>query len=99
MEQISHYSTFLKGILDTNPWIWHAIQGFMLLTFFPNFIFFPKPLTKFLKLFSGYHYIYLILFIFDKIHLWGFLIYCFVLFFDFIFNINKIRKSYTATLR
>ena len=97
MEQITHYSTFFKGILDTNPWIWHVIQGFMLLTFFPKLNFFPKPLTKFLKLFDGYHYIYLILFIFDKISLWGLLVYCFVLFFDYIFNINKIRESYTAT--
>ncbi len=31
MENISHYSTFLKGILDTNPWIWHAIQVYFLL--------------------------------------------------------------------
>lgn len=95
MEQISHYSTFLKGILDANPSIWHTIQGFMLLTFFPKLYFFPKLLTKFLKLFSGYHYIYLILFIFDKISLWGLLVYFFVIFVDFLFKLYnlKVNKS------
>lgn len=95
MEQISHYSTFLKGILDTNPWIWHTIQGFMLLTFFPKLYFFPKPITKFLKLFAGYHYIYLILFIFDKISLWGLMVYFFVILVDFIFKLYnlKVKKS------
>ena len=95
MEQITHYSTFLKGILDTNPWIWHVIQGFMLLTFFPKLNFFPKPITKFLKLFAGYHYIYLILFIFDKISLWGLMVYFFVILVDFIFKLYnlKVKKS------
>lgn len=99
MEQISHYSTFLKGILDANPWIWHAIQGFMLLTFFPKLYFFPKPLTKFLKLFSRYHYIYLILFIFDKISLWGLLVYSFVILNDIIFNqLNSKDVKYIKIL-
>lgn len=31
MEQITHYTTLLKGILDTNPWIWHGIQMLILL--------------------------------------------------------------------
>ena len=33
MENISHYSTFLKGILDTNPWIWNVIQVLLLIFF------------------------------------------------------------------
>ena len=33
MEQITLYTTFLKGILDTNPWIWHGIQIYMLFIF------------------------------------------------------------------
>jgi hypothetical protein len=95
MEQINHYVIIVKGIIDLNPWIWHTIQGFMLLTFFPKLYFFPKLITKFLNLFSGYHYIYIILFIFDKINFWGLLVYFFVIFIDFIFkvSISKDTKS------
>ena len=84
MEQINHYVLIVKGIIELNPWIWHTIQGFMLLTFFPKLYFFPKPITKFLNLFTGYHYIYLILFIFDKINFWGLLVYFFVIFIEFV---------------
>ncbi len=31
MEQITHYTIFLKGILDVNPWIWHVIQVYFFL--------------------------------------------------------------------
>ena len=95
MEQINHYALIVKGFIDLKPWIWHAIQGFILLTFFPKLYFFPKPITKFLNLFTGYHFIYLILFIFDKINFWGLLVYFIVILIDFIFkvSISKDTKS------
>ena len=95
MEQFFHNTLFIREKLLENPWIWHAIQGFMLLTFFQNYYFFSKPIANFLKLFAGYHYIYLILFIFDKINLWGLLVYFFVILIDFLFNLHnlKVNKS------
>ena len=93
MEQITNYTTFLKGILDANTWIWHLIQVFMLLTFFPSFYLFPKLISKFLFFFNRYHYIYLILFIFDKIKIWGLIIYFFVLLIDYVFNLTKSKNN------
>lgn len=95
METILTYKFLVNEFLDLNPWIWHAIQGFMLLTFFPVFFLIPKPISKFLNLFTGYHYIYLILFIFDKLKFWGLLVYFLVIIIDFIFKASnsKFTKS------
>lgn len=95
METILTYKFLVKEFLDLNPWIWHAIQGFMLLTFFPVFFLIPKPISKLLNLFTGYHYIYLILFIFDKLKFWGLLVYFFVIIIDFIIRLSnsKVTKS------
>ena len=89
MEQITPYITIIREPLLENPWVWHVIQGFMLLTFFPKLNFFPKPITKFLKLFAGYHYIYLILFIFNKIEIWGIIVYAIVIVIDKLFKKSK----------
>jgi hypothetical protein len=95
MEQITHYSIFLKEILNANPWIWHALQVFMLLTFFPNKFYytFPKPISKFLNFFATYHYIYLILFIFNKIEIWGLIVYVLVIIIDKLFEKLKDKKN------
>ena len=87
MEQITHYTNLLKGILDANPWIWHVIQGFLLLTFNPNFYLFPKSFSKFLKYFDtnfSFKIIYLLLFLYNKIELWGLVIYIILIISDFV---------------
>jgi hypothetical protein len=91
MEQITHYITIIREQLLENPWVWHLIQGFMLLTFFPNkFIYtFPKSISKFLNFFATYHYIYLILFIFNKIEIWGIIVYAIVIIIDKLFKKSK----------
>ena len=53
MEQITHYATLLKGILDAKPWIWHGIQVFFLFVFLSN-LFIPK-LNKSIK--NGFYLI------------------------------------------
>ncbi len=100
MENITNYSTFLKGILDTNPWIWHVIQGFLLFTFYDGFYLFPKPFSKFLKYFDinfSFKLIYLLLFLYNKIELWGLVIYFTLIISDFVIRrLFKETKSIIA---
>jgi hypothetical protein len=97
MEQITHYSTFLKGILDANPWIWHGIQVYMLF----NLILRTKLIRKsqlLEKIILPFKYLNFfltvtILFLFDKIVLWGLIIYLFI-FISNIVSSFKIKKKY-----
>ncbi len=97
MEQITNYSTFLKGILDTNPWIWHGIQVYMLfiLLLKGNLIRKSQLLEKIILPFKHLNFFFTItiLFLFDKIVLWGLIIYLFI-FISNIVSSSKINKKY-----
>lgn len=80
MEQITHYTTLLKEILDTNPWILHGIQMLILLGFLESFDFLSDVLgIKFLKKLSVFYnfeflIILIILFTYNKLAIWGILL-------------------------
>ena len=95
MEQITHYTTLLKGILDANPWIWHVIQVFLLLVFFMGMQAFKEKINykivAFLNMFKEI-LILSILFLYGKMIIWGFFIYLTIFFIDTIFKKKKILK-------
>ena len=80
MEQITHYSIFLKEILNANPWIWHGIQMLILLGFLESFDFLSDVFgIKFLKKLSVFYnfeflIILIILFTYNKLAIWGILL-------------------------
>jgi hypothetical protein len=97
MELITHYTTFLKGILDANPWIWHTIQGFALIYFFArnkihatdfyrpilNLIFFIKEIL-----------LVVIIYIYGEISILGFLLLSFTILFESaICSIFKFKSN------
>jgi hypothetical protein len=99
MEQITHYSTFFKGILDTNPWIWHLLQVFFL------FIFFTKTtkilgkiknskLVFFISKFQWYLSFFWV-FVYSKMAVWGILIAILNhIYYDLLFGkINSVKKN------
>lgn len=97
MEQFTYYTAFLKGILDANPWIWHGIQVYMLfiLLLRGNLIRKSQLLEKIILPFKHLNFILTItiLFLFDKIVLWGLIIYLFI-FISNIVSSSKINKKY-----
>ena len=100
MEQITNYTTFLKAILDANPYIWQAIQVFLLFVFLAR-LFFPK-LNKSIKnvLFLITHLIMLIIiYIHNEISFEGLFIWILILFINtFIYLIFKFDNKYKIFL-
>ena len=97
MEQITHYSTFLKGILDANPWIWHGIQGLALIYFFARNKIqatdFYKPILN-LIYFIKEILLVLIIYIYGEISILGFLLLSFTILFEStIFSIFKFKSN------
>lgn len=79
MENLSYYSTFLKGVMDSNPWIWHAIQVFLLFVFIAQNTRVLKSIRKstiiiFCSKLNPY-IIILMAFIYCKMALWGIIIF------------------------
>ena len=97
MEQITHYTTLLKGILDANPWIWHGIQIYMLFILILRIKYIRKSqLLKKIVLPFQYLNFFLtvtILLLFDKIVLWGLIIYLFIFISNTVSSF-KINKKY-----
>ena len=94
MDQITYYSTFLKEILDANPWIWHVIQIYMLFIFLGSRLI--RKTTLFGKVilpfkFLNFLLIVIILFLHAKIVSWGLIIFLFIIISNIIrlFKINK----------
>ena len=100
MEQFSYYSTFLKGILDANLWIWHAIQvfflGVFLLTQFLTKL--NKYFEKTLKLLFNL-LIICILYIYNEISIEGFSIWIIITIINsLIYSIFNFNKKYRVFL-
>ncbi len=80
MEQITHYTNLLKGILDANPWIWHGIQMLILVGLLESLDFLSDVFgIKFLKKLSVFYnfeflIILIILFTYNKLAIWGILL-------------------------
>ena len=100
MEQITHYATFLKGILDANPWIWHAIQVFFLFDFLVK-IFIPK-FNKSIKngLYLIAHLLMLIIiYVYNEISIGGLFIWTLILIINsFIYLFFKFQSRYKIFL-
>jgi hypothetical protein len=101
MEQITHYSTFLKGILDTNPWIWHFIQVFFLFDFLAK-IFIPKLKYKSI---NNVRYLFthivmlIIIYVHDEISIEGLCIWTIILLINtLIYLIFKFDNRYKIFL-
>jgi hypothetical protein len=97
MEQITHYSTFLKGLLDASPWIWHAIQGFALIYFIAKNRIqatdFYRPILN-LFYFIKEILLVLIIYIYGEISILGFLLLSFTILFESsIFSIFKFKSN------
>jgi hypothetical protein len=96
MEQITHYATLLKGILDANTWIWHAIQVYMLFILLSSRLIrktslFGKVILPFK--FLNFLLTVTILFLFGKVVPWGLIIFLFI-FISNIISLIQINKKY-----
>ena len=98
MENFLYYSTFLKGILDTNPWIWHTIQVFLLFVFLAQNTSFLKRIEKSIIIVFGStlqpYIIILLVFIYCKMAFWGILIFILInLSYNFITEKLDFKKN------
>ena len=98
MENLSYYSTFLKGILDANPWIWHTIQVFLLVVFLAQNTSFLKRIEKSIIIVFGStlqpYIIILLVFIYCKMAFWGILIFILInLSYNFITEKLDFKKN------
>jgi hypothetical protein len=98
MENLSYYSSFLKGILDANPWIWHTIQVFLLFVFLAQNTSFLKRIEKSIIIVFGStlqpYIIILLVFIYCKMAFWGILIFILInLSYNFITEKLDFKKN------
>ena len=97
MENLSYYSTFLKGILDTKPWIWHVIQAFLLFVFLGKItlLFGKVKKVKIFKIVSELDELLIlsVLFVYDKMLLWGIILYIILNFIDLILYRIQFKSS------
>ena len=98
MENLSYYSTFLKGIIDANPWIWHTIQVFLLFVFLAQNTSFLKRIEKSIIIVFGStlqpYIIILLVFIYCKMAFWGILIFILInLSYNFITEKLDFKKN------
>jgi hypothetical protein len=101
MEQITHYTTLLKGILDTNPWIWHAIQVCFLFDFLVK-IFIPKLKYKSInnvRYLITHIVMLIIIYVHNEISIEGLFIWTLILLINtFIYLIFKFQNTYKIFL-
>lgn len=100
MEQITQYTTFLKGILDASPWIWQLIQVFLLCVFLltQDLIKLNEYIRKTLIMLFNLLIINVI-FINKEISIEGFLILTIITIINtFIYSIFNFNKKYKVFL-
>jgi hypothetical protein len=100
MEQLTYYSTFLKGILDANSWIWHAIQVFLLVVFLAKLYIakLNESIKNSLYLITNLLML-IIIFIYNEISIEGLFIWILILLINtFIYLIFKFQNRYKIFL-